>query len=123
MSSGSASEKLPWILCHQIGESWCRAAYVAPRIAPLGRLNQGAAKATAHVVANMRVQRRSQTHETCVSCTVKHPVHGRWRADKHVHCFLDPSTARLNGEDDQSASLRYGQLWVGCLLDVVLAAT
>ena len=73
-----------------------------------------AAKATAHVVASMRVQRRSQAHETWRDMSRT----GDGKLSNHVHCFLAPSTARLDGEDDQSASLRRGQLWVGCLLDV-----
>ena len=93
-----------------ISESWCRAAYVAPSVAPLGWLHWGkAAKATAHVVASMRVSPRDLAGHVPWDI----PCAGDGKLSNRVHCFLAPSTARLDGEDDQSASLRCGQLWVG----------
>ena len=45
-----------------------------------------------------------------VSCTVGHRVRGQWLSD-HVHRFFAPTSARLDGEDHQSAPLGCGQLW------------
>ena len=75
------------------------------------------AKATAHVEASMRVQRCSQAHTWCVMyCGTSRAGNGE--LSDRVHRFFVPSSARLDGEDHQSAPLGCGQLWVSCFLDM-----
>ena len=101
----------PRILCQSVCETRCHAACVAPCGAPLGWLHQRicgdsdcACRGQHACPASFRSPRDLVRHVLWdIACADSGEPSDR------VHCFLALSSARLHGEDDQSAPVGCGQ--------------